>query len=122
MKQFKKPFLLAVALLLSANFVSAYDFEVDGIYYNILFSSSKTCEVTYRNTYYNSYDGDIVIPSTVMYDSKEYTVKAVGSNAFCESSGLTSITIPNSVTSIGSSAFDGCSGLTTIKVDAEKKI
>ena len=34
--------------------------------------------------------------------------------AFYECSGLTSITLPSSLTSIGSSAFDGCSGLTSI--------
>ena len=38
------------------------------------------------------------------------------SSAFSGCSGLTSITIPNSVTSIGSSAFEGCSGLTSVTI------
>ncbi|MBR4553464.1 MAG: leucine-rich repeat domain-containing protein, partial [Bacteroidaceae bacterium] len=42
----------------------------------------------------------------------------IGDCAFEYCSGLTSITIPNSVTSIGSGAFAYCSGLTSIKVDA----
>ena len=37
-------------------------------------------------------------------------------------SGLTSITIPNSVTSIGGAAFRGCSGLTSIAVDKSNTI
>ena len=40
------------------------------------------------------------------------SVTTIGSYAFRDCSGLTSITIPNSVTSIGSSAFFGCSSLT----------
>ena len=46
------------------------------------------------------------------------SVTSIGSSAFSYCSGLTSITIPNSVTSIGNSAFSGCSGLTSITVAA----
>ena len=45
------------------------------------------------------------------------SVTRVGNYAFSECSGLTSITIPNSVTSIGSSAFKWCTGLTSIVVE-----
>ena len=40
----------------------------------------------------------------------------IGSNAFYDCSGLTSVTIPSSVTSIGEGAFDGCSGLTSVTI------
>ena len=42
------------------------------------------------------------------------SVTSIGEGAFSYCSGLTSVTIPESVTSIGSWAFDSCSGLTSI--------
>ena len=44
------------------------------------------------------------------------SVTSIGAYTFYGCNGLTSITIPQSVTSIGSSAFDGCSGLTSITI------
>ena len=38
----------------------------------------------------------------------------IGNSAFFDRTGLTSITIPNSVTSIGNGAFHGCTGLTSV--------
>ena len=40
----------------------------------------------------------------------------MGYQAFCYCSGLTSVTIPNSVTSIGGRAFRACSGLTSVTI------
>ena len=44
------------------------------------------------------------------------SVISIGSSAFSGCSGLTSVTIPDSVTSIGNEAFSGCSGLTSITI------
>ena len=41
---------------------------------------------------------------------------SIGDEAFYGCSGLTSVTIPNSVTSIGDEAFYGCSGLTSVTI------
>ncbi len=59
-----------------------------------------------------SYSGALTIPSTL----DGYPVIAIGSSAFRHCSGLTSVTIPDSVTSIGSDAFYYCSGLTSITI------
>ena len=44
------------------------------------------------------------------------SVTSIGDNAFSGCSGLTSVTIPDSVTSIGDNAFFGCSGLTSVTI------
>ena len=44
------------------------------------------------------------------------SVTSIGNYAFDYCSGLTSVTIPNSVTSIGKNAFAGCSGLTLVTI------
>ena len=44
------------------------------------------------------------------------SVTSIENYAFVYCTGLTSVTIPNSVTSIGSSAFSGCDGLTSITI------
>ncbi len=59
-----------------------------------------------------SISGDVVIPDTL----EGYPVTSIGSGAFYGCTGLTSVTIPNSVTSIGSDAFNDCTGLASIKI------
>ncbi len=59
-----------------------------------------------------SASGELIIPAT--YNEKPVT--RIGSSAFYNCSGLSSITIPDSVTSIGSSAFYGCSSLENMTI------
>ena len=102
-------FALFLAILCSFTTTYAYDFEVDGIYYNII--STNTVEVTYKDNNYASYNGDVIIPSTVPRNTKTYTVTAIGDSAFYfgyTSFDLHSVTIPESVTAIGEGAFLGC--------------
>ncbi len=88
---------------------SAYDFEVNGIFYNITTPTAKEVEVTYEtNEYTASYSGDIVVPSSVSYNGEQYIVTAIGEAAFYDCENLTSITLPNSLTTIGDEAFQYC--------------
>lgn len=105
-----------MAMLLCSITGSAHDFEVDGIYYNITSSSEKTVQVTWQDQYYqtyNEYKGEVVIPSTVTYNSVSYSVTAIQYDAFRDCKTLTSVTIPETVTEIKSAAFRG-TGLISI--------
>ena len=110
MKTIITKLLMLTAVLSASVNLYAYDFEVDGIYYDIISSSEKTVEVTSGD---NEYSSNVVIPEIVSY-LKTYSVTSIGIQAFSYCSGLTSVTIPNSVTSIGSYAFSHCSGLTSV--------
>ena len=103
----KQRFILFVStLVLSIVFgcsALAEKVEVDGIYYN-LDTTNKKAEVT--KDY--SYSGVIVIPSSITVNESDYNVTSIGEDAFFGCYGLTSVTIPNSVTNISESAFNNC--------------
>ena len=114
MKQLFRFSIMLLALQLPAT-ASAYDFEVDGIYYNI---NGNNATVTYADNNYETpdYSGDVTIPETVTYNGTTYSVTSIGYKAFYNCSGLTSVNIPNSVTTIESAAFFGCTGLTSVTI------
>lgn len=109
--------LLFFALLVTTT-LWAHNFEVDGIFYDII--DENNVEVTYKgsdyDSYRNEYSGEVIIPSTVTYNGTTYSVTSIGALAFYSCSSLTSVTIPNSVTSIERSAFYYCSSLTSVTI------
>ena len=110
---------LLTLLILCSNFVWAHDFEVDGIYYNILSEEDKTVEVTYQGKWawdYDEYVDHVIIPEYIGYNDKTYIVTKIGDMAFRECSNLCDITLPNSITNIGQDAFMGCYRLTSILI------
>ena len=85
--------------------------SIKGIKY-LLNEENLTAEVIQKK----GYEGDIIIPETVVLKEVAYRVTSIGEEAFRYCESLTSIVIPESVTSIGSSAFKGCSSLTSIVI------
>ena len=129
MKQhYLKGILLCLCLFTGIN-ASAYDAEINGIYYN-LDSETNEAEVTYAGSYplglwsyeTEAYKGVITIPASVTYGGVVYTVTSIGANAFRSCTELTAITIPEGVEYIRSSAFYNCSSLKSVSIPNSVRI
>lgn len=126
-------------LMAGALGASAYDFE--DYTYNLYFNlNNNEASLTYYDSNYNSYSGDIYIPSVaeagalhpVSYPVTEIgqyafrncynltsvsigsNVKTIGYDAFWNCNKLTRLEIPDNVTTIASWAFENCSGMTSM--------
>ena len=84
---------------------------IKGIKYR-LDENTSTAEVIRKK----GYEGDIIIPETVVFKKVAYRVTSIGSSTFYHCSSLTSIVIPDGVTSIVEYAFEYCSSLTSIVI------
>ena len=114
---FKGFVMLVVLMLMTTSSAMAEEpkFEViDGFRY-LLESETKTATLFPKRE--GKYSGDIIIPEKVKgNDGVEYIVVSLVDKCFQDCSGLTSITIPSSVTSLGWCCFANCSGLTSITI------
>ena len=115
--------LLAVLMSMVASVASAYDFEVDGIYYKFTNSIVKDAVAVTWGTGYVSdhYKGSVIIPASVKYDGTTYPVTAIGDYAFSSCSELESISLPNTISiyDVGKQAFYGCSALTSVTLNCK---
>ena len=98
--------------------VFAYDFQSNGLCYNVTSNKSPyTVEVTFLSEFGNYPDLEKVsIPSTVSNGGNDYAVTAIGKNAFMYCEKISSVTIPSSVKNIGVRAFYCCRGLKKIVI------
>ena len=80
--------------------------------YQIINKNLKTAQIVD----YHGEDTELSNLETITFDDVEYTITAIGDNAFKDCTSLITVVIPNSVTSIGANAFEGCSSLSTINI------
>lgn len=112
--------LALVACLSSALSANAYDVSVvhngQTIYFNV--NGGLSLEVTYKDTNYNSYSGNVSIPMYVSVGSYVYNVTSIGESAFRNCTNLTSVdfTPPLPPCTIGDYAFYNCTSLTNFNI------
>lgn len=128
-----------IILCTTCNNSWAYDFEVDGIYYNIISREEMKVEVTYAHReqswidyiYKCCYSGNIKIPDVVTYNDEVYKVTRIGDYAFYTDftstyeeywNRLKSIRLPKYLESIGNRAFGTCRALKEISFPQTVKI
>lgn len=112
----KRKILLIFLLtqLISSISTFAYDFEVNGAYYNIVSLEDLTCKITYK--YEGDYSGNFSIPSKVRFNGKELTVIGINGRTFYKCKELKTVFIPNTITEIGFDAFRDCSSLEELSI------
>ena len=118
---------LVIVLLVVSMQSFAYDFLVDGSYYKITNSTTKEVAVTLKlyssggryssDTIISDYTGQVVVPSSVVYEGTTYKVTGIDDYAF-DDSDVTSVILPNTIKTIGNSAFAYCALLTEIELPA----
>lgn len=118
MKSKYRKLLMFVMVILTSLHLNAYDFEVDGIYYNVVSLESLTCEVSSPNEDESQYSGIIRVPSEVTYKGRKFDVIGIGNSAFYDCENLKEVLLPESITSIGSHAFQLCYNLEQVNLPA----
>lgn len=103
-----------VACLVAVN-MWAYDYEQDGIYYDLVdYSDGSGVATVENNGDFNTYSGHVTIPASIFYNGKTYEVTGIGYQAFKNCTELTGVTIPEGVTMMLNESFAGCTALTDI--------
>ncbi|MBD5240360.1 MAG: leucine-rich repeat domain-containing protein [Bacteroidales bacterium] len=104
--------LLAAVTSLTSFAGDAFEYTYEGytLKYKVIDEDNATCQL---NSCKSDYSGKVIIPEYAINNGKQYHVTEIG-DAFYRCTGLTNITLPNSVTSIGEGAFNYCTSLTNI--------
>lgn len=108
MKHFKI-ILLLLAFTLAHN-CFAQIIQVGNLYYLISGISASVVKPSLGTYQEETY----IIPSNISYNDYNYTVNAIGEEAFRNCISLKKVYMPNTIKTIGSGAFIGCGNLTSL--------
>lgn len=102
-----------MAMLWLSISASAYDFEVNGICYDI--TSFTDLTVTASSVSENM-EGRIIVPSAVEFSGKTLSVTTIGDGFIDGNQFITSLLISDGIREIGSFAFNNCLNLSDVSI------
>ncbi len=111
----RKFFTLIFAVMFAGQALARTSFEVNGLKYTITDAEKHEVSVEIISDD-NKPQGNLIIPAEVENDGVKYAVTDIGYRAFYDCTGLTSVTIPNSVKNIDYLAFQNCVSLTSVTI------
>ena len=97
--------VFGITAALAPQTVLAYDYEIDGVQYTVMQDGNA------KVSGYSGSGGAVMIADTV----EGYNVTTIGEDAF-RRTGLSSVTIPDSVTTIEDGAFYECKNLSSVTI------
>lgn len=105
------------------SYATDYNVKIGDFYYDLVDDygtdhgyARLVHEPDFKNISYGYVNGEIVIPSSFIYDNVTYTVTEIGPKAFYNSENIKSVLIPNTITHIYERAFAGCLNLNNITI------
>lgn len=107
-----KKTILIIALSIISLYGKAYDFEVNGFYYNILSMSNLTVQVTCNGEENSSnktasYSGNITIPKQVVFSGKTFSITGINPYAFINCQ-IGTLTIPENIVNVANDKYGEC--------------
>ena len=118
MRQVSKIACLIMFVVFTSISTFAYDFTVDGIFYNYNLEEGTaivTSEYEGGSTT-RSYSGNVIIPNVVNFNGRTLKVTAIWHHAFWDCNELISVQLPETIKSIGYNAFTDCDELASVNI------
>ncbi len=115
MKPIIEKLWMVMAMLCLSFSASAYDFEVDGIRYEIISLDDMTCKVIAN---IEKYAGVISIPASVEYNGRTFNIISIGNKAFQNCTGISELHLESAanLSEIEFSAFEGCTAINKVTI------
>lgn len=104
-----KHILTLTTAIFTAATCLARDFDYDGMTFTVLDETARTCSLTSGS----GKSGVVNVGPTASDGADNFTVTAIGKYAFMQNTGITAVTLPNTVTKMDTGVFNKCRSLTS---------